>query len=289
MQFTANFTKVLCASLRIKQAMSMAYHPQMDGQMERLNQELKQYLRTFCNLCQTDWSALLATAEFSHNSRVHSTTEHSPFEALMGFNPRSLPSALPPTSVPSITERLVTLTQLRSDLITAQTIAHRQWKSTAAPLPYKLGDLVWLEGKHLKTSYPSYKLAPRRHGPFPITRCINDTTFGLSLPRSWKIHPVFHTSLLSAYHETNDHGPNFTQPPPDLIDGDEHFEVEAILDSRFYRCALQYLVHWKGYPSSDDQWLPAAELTSAPDLVSSFHTAHPTAASPFTIPALTRR
>src|SRR5712692_1835228 len=214
--------------------MSTAYHPQTDGQTECLNQELEQYLHAFCNLQQTDWSIFLATAEFSHNSHVHSTMEHSPFEALMGFNPRSLPSALPPTSVPSVTERLVTLTQLRSDLIATQAIAHRQWKTTAAPLPYKLGDLVWLEGKHLKTSYPSYKLALRRHGPFSITRCINDTTFGLSLPRSWKIHLVFHASLLSAYHETDDHGPNFTQPQPDLINGDEHFKVKAVLDSHFY-------------------------------------------------------
>src|SRR5713101_6655627 len=158
---------------------------------------------------------------------------------------------------------------------------------TTPPLPYKSSDLIWLKGKHLKMSYPSYKLAPHRHGPFPITRCVNDTTFSLSLPHSWKIHPVFHTSLLLAYHETDDHGLNFTRPPPDLIDGDEQFEVKAILDSCFYRHSLQYLVHWKGYPSSDDQWLPAVELLSAPDLVAAFHTSHPTTTSPFKIPALT--
>src|SRR5713101_1388953 len=118
-QFTANFTKALCASLGIQQVMSTAYHPQMDGQMECLNQELEQYLRAFCNLQQTDWSAFLATAEFSHNSRIHATMEHSPFEALMGFNPHPLPTALPPTSVPSVMARLTALTQLQSDLIAA--------------------------------------------------------------------------------------------------------------------------------------------------------------------------
>src|SRR5713101_7523620 len=116
-QFTANFTWALCASLGIQQAMSMAYHPQMDGQTKHLNQELKQYLCVFCNLCQTDWTAFLATVEFSHNSHIHSTMEHSPFEALMGCNPHSLPATLPPTSVPSVTEWLPALTQLQSDLI----------------------------------------------------------------------------------------------------------------------------------------------------------------------------
>jgi Chromo (CHRromatin Organisation MOdifier) domain len=71
---------------------------------------------------------------------------------------------------------------------------------------------------------------------------------------------VFHASLLSPYRETDAHSPNFPRPAPDLLDGDEHFKVESILDSHFYRRSLQYLVHWKGYPSSDDQWLPAPEL-----------------------------
>src|SRR5713101_7336623 len=146
--------------------------------------------------------------------------------------------------------------------------------------PYHVGDQVWLEGKNLRTSFPSYKLTPRRHGPFTITSIIQGTSCRLDLPPSWKIHPVFHASLLSPYRETSAHGPNFTRPPPELIDGDAHYEVEEILDSRFFRNRLQYLVKWVGYPDSENLWLAASELSSAPDLVSSFHLSHPTAASP---------
>ena len=68
---------------------------------------------------------------------------------------------------------------------------------------------------------------------------------------------MFHIDLLTPYHETDIHGANFTQPPPDLVDGEEEYEVEEILDSRKHGrgCKVQYLVKWKGYPSSDNQWV----------------------------------
>ena len=68
---------------------------------------------------------------------------------------------------------------------------------------------------------------------------------------------MFHVDLLTPYHETEVHGANFTQPPPDLIDGEEEYEVEEILDSRKHGRGrkVQYLVKWKGYPSSDNQWV----------------------------------
>ena len=68
---------------------------------------------------------------------------------------------------------------------------------------------------------------------------------------------MFHINLLTPYHETDIHGPNFAQPPPDFVDGEEEYEVEEILDSRKHGQGrkVQYLVKWKGYPSSDNQWV----------------------------------
>jgi hypothetical protein len=142
--------------------------------------------------------------------------------------------------------------------------------------PYKEGDLVWLEAKNLHTSHPTAKLAPRRYGPFPVTKVISHVVYQLAIPPTWKIHPVFHASLLLPYTETPEHGPNFTRPPPDLVDGLEEFEVEKILDSRRRRRQLQYLVKWKGYPDADNTWEPAIHL-HAPDVVQDFHAAHPSA------------
>src|SRR5712692_6570264 len=109
-QFTAHFTHALCCLLDINQNLSTAYHPQMDGQMEHLNQELEQFLKAFCNMRQSDWVPLLPFAEFTHNSHIHSTIECTPFEALMGFIPY-----------------LNFLSHLWADLLAAQKIASQNW------------------------------------------------------------------------------------------------------------------------------------------------------------------
>jgi hypothetical protein len=76
---------------------------------------------------------------------------------------------------------------------------------------------VWLEGKNLKTQYPTVKLAPKCFGPFKILERIRKISYKLELPPKWKIHNVFHGSLLTSYKETEEHGKNFSRPPPVII------------------------------------------------------------------------
>ena len=111
--------------------------------------------------------------------------------------------------------------------------AQKQWmQSKNPPKTYQDGDLVWLEGCNLHLDQPAVKLSPKHHGPFKVTRVLSPITYQLELPSQWKIHDVFHINLLTPYHETDIHGPNFTQPPPDLINGQEEYKVKEILDSR---------------------------------------------------------
>ena len=88
LQFIAQFTRELYCLLGIKLAATMAYHPQGDGQMERVNQELEQYLRLFVNETQDDWDKLLPLAEFQYNNHIHSTTQQTPFMLDSGRHPR---------------------------------------------------------------------------------------------------------------------------------------------------------------------------------------------------------
>jgi Chromo (CHRromatin Organisation MOdifier) domain len=113
------------------------------------------------------------------------------------------------------------------------------------------------------------KLAPRRYGPFHITAKISDVAYRLKIPEKWKIHNVFHASLLMPYQETEKHSPNFLEPPPDFIDGEEEWEVEEILGDRQYRHKRQYLVRWKGYAPAHDSWVDESEL-HAPDLIEAY-------------------
>ena len=97
-----------------------------------------------------------------------------------------------------------------------------------------------------------------------MAQVLSPVTYQLTLPEQWKIHPVFHVDLLTPYQETAFHGANYTRPPPDLVDNEEEYEIEQILDSRTRgrNRKVQYLVKWVGYPESDNQWLDADQLTA---------------------------
>jgi hypothetical protein len=137
--------------------------------------------------------------------------------------------------------------------------------------PYQEMDQVWLEATNLKTTHPTAKLAPKWYGPFMIKKKVSDVIFQLELPHQWKIHNVFHASLLTLYIKTELHGPNYPEPPPDIVEGDPEFEVEQIVNSRQVgkRKTLQYKICWKGYSPAHDSWEPATQV-HAPDLIKEF-------------------
>ena len=132
---------------------------------------------------------------------------------------------------------------------------------------------MWLDGCNIKTYHPTAKLAPKRHGPFPIKKALSTIDYQLTLPEQWKIHDVFHVDLLTPYRETEFHGPNYDRPPPDLVGEEEQYKVEQVLDEHNYRRwkKKQYLVKWKGYPNSDNQWLDAKDMENTQELIAEFH------------------
>ena len=194
----------------------------------------------------------------------------SPNEALLGYRPRLFPAQPIPTSNESAEKWVSTLHQKRAQATVA--INHVAKMSSTPKDVFKLNDQVWLELKHLALPHQSKKLAPKCVGPFCITKVISPVAFQLGLPSSWHIHDVFHASLLTPYHETTAYGPNFIRPPPDLIDGEEEYEVEAVLNHRMFgrRRQVQYLIKWKGYPHSDNTWEPLENI-HAEDLIKAYH------------------
>src|SRR6267142_3496264 len=141
---------------------------------------------------------------------------------------------------------------------------------------WTIGQRVWLDGKNLPLSYGTIKLAPRHYGPFTIDKVISPVAYHLELLVQWNIHPMFHASLLTPYIEMDSHGPNFSRPPPDLIKGENEYEVETIRKHRHFgkNKKLQYLLKWKGYPESDNTWEPVEQL-HAPQLLKEYHSRHP--------------
>ena len=114
------------------------------------------------------------------------------------------------------------------------------------------------------------KLAPRQEGPFEISHVISLLAYHLQLPLTWKIHDVFHASLLSAYQETAEHGPNYVNPPPEEIEGEEEYKVAEILSHRGSPGRRSYLVSWKGYSSTENTWEPERNLQHAQTILKEY-------------------
>ncbi len=149
--------------------------------------------------------------------------------------------------------------------------AQKSWVKHRDTPKYQEGDLVWLEGRHLRTNQPTAKLAPKWHSPFPIVQVMSPVNYRLKLPTQWSIHDMFHIDLLTPYRETNIHGSNYSRPPPDLINDEEEYEVEKILDVRRFGRGRkkQYLIKWKGYPDSDNEWVDHKDI-HAPEAIREF-------------------
>jgi hypothetical protein len=277
--FMSKFIQAACKVTGINHAPSTAYHPRTDGQSERSNQWLEMAIRFITNQKQRNWAPYLPIVQFAHNNWPLDTTRKSPFFLLMGFNPRA--DWVHATSpIPRVTLRLEQLKEARVQARDAMIKAQQSWVKHRDMPKYKEGDLVWLEGKNLRINQPTAKLAPRRHGPFKIIQVMSAVNYRLELPTQWSIHPVFHIDLLTPYKETTMHGPNFTWPAPELIDGEEEYSVEKILDSRHFgrRRCLQYLVKWEGYPDADNMWVDKDDVF-ADDKVWEFKISNPDAAT----------
>ena len=275
-RFASKFMKELCRVLGIEQNLSTVYHPRTDGQSERSNQWLEQYLRFWVNKRQDDWAQRLPVAKFVHNNWPNETTRESPFHILMGYHPRADWTDMK-SPIPQVMTRIEQYKEARDKAQELMRKAQVSWVKHHDTPRYQVGDQVWLEGRHLRTNQPTAKLAPRRHGPFPVVQVMSPVNYQLKLPPQWSIHDVFHTDLLTPYCKTLAHGANYQRPPPDLVDGVEEFEVEKILDLRRHGRGrkLQYLIKWKGYPDSDNQWVNWDDAKESLDAIRDFKRSNP--------------
>ena len=132
---------------------------------------------------------------------------------------------------------------------------------------------VWLDSQNLKTVYHK-KMRPKREGPFPITKVLGPVTYRLQLPATWRIHIVFHAALLRPYKENEVYGENYTEPPPELVEGEEVYEVETILSHRRRGREYQYFIKWQGCPISDVSWKPEQMFSDDGDILRQYKHRH---------------
>ena len=282
-KFTSSLWRDLNKALGIHQSLSTAYHPQTDGQTERINQIVETYLRLYINYDQDNWSKYLPLAEFSYNNATHSSTTMSPFFANKGYHPTL------EISLTGITQKAnaVEISEIKNLHLHAQqeiakaikTNEHYANQHRIEPPPYAIGDKAWLSTKNLKTTRPTKKFSERRLGPFTITQIISKLAVKLELPTYLNgIHPVFHVSLLEPFHPDDTPNRVHEPPPPVVVDNELEYEVSRIQDSRYRHGRLYYLVEWLGYENNDSErvtWEAAENVSGSPRHIKDYHNSHP--------------
>ena len=212
--------------LGVEPRLSTAYHLETDGQTERVNSILNQYLRVYCNFLQDNWVQLLPLAEFAYNNAVHSATMVSPFMANYGINPGTILSTSKSlTDIPNeLSDSMKRVDEfLRGNLEVAREAmkSHADKHRSESP-KYEVGDKVLLSLNNIKTRRPKTKWSDKQTGPFTIIKEAhkNSDLYVLDLPKSWNVFPIFHTSRLTPYRANQ--FANCVQEPlaPVVIDGD---------------------------------------------------------------------
>ena len=232
--FWTEFFQILGADLRL----SMAFHPQTDGQSEVTIRVLENFLWPYVELHPHTWSKRLSVAEFAANNAINVSIGYTPFYLNAGEDlalPRNL--LVPPGSTSNqvvqeaIGQMKEALDDVKLNLVKAQERMKTQVDKTRREEEWKVGDRVFLTTQHLQTFVVHMlpKLRRRWVGPFTITKVVSPVAFQLDLPPGWQIHPTFHTSNLKVYIRHPDFKWEVDPPPPVLVDGNLEYEVEAIL------------------------------------------------------------
>lgn len=276
--FRAHFWKSLWTLLGVTVKRSTAYHPESDGQTERVNQTLEQYLRNYVCGRQDNWAGLLPFAEFAYNNSEHAATRCSPFFAIYQTHPRADfldYSKARDCNVPGAVDKAKkfedVMNYIKENLARAKEDAKKYADRGRRDHTFKVGDLVLLSRRNLNSLEPSAKLGAKFSGPFKIIEAINPVAFKLALPQHFKVHPVFHVSLFKKF-EISEIPNRIQEPPPaEVIDEEEFWEVERIIKSRKKNGRIEYLVKWEGFGEEDCTWEPEESLTRSAHLLKQFH------------------
>ena len=275
--FTSKFWTTLMALLGTKRKLSTAFHPQTDGQTERVNQTMEAYLRCYVNYKQNNWVDLLPLAQYAYNSAESEGTGVTPFFANYGYTPTAYKAPLIDSAhaqgARMRVEELRTLHQeLATDIkfISQRSALYYNRKHSVGP-ELKEGDKVYLLRKNVRTKRPSDKLDHKKLGPFKIDKKVGTVNYRLQLPKTMEIHPIFHVSLLEP-------APPGAPPAPrtevQRLDPQREYDVETVLDCQYFKGKLKYLIKWKDYPHSENTWEPRRNL-SCPQRLAEFHRRNP--------------
>ena len=259
LQFAAGLTKELNKMLGIKTKLSMAYHPETDGQTERTNQELEQYLRMYVNHRQNNWAEWLVMAEFAFNNKVHTATKSLPFQVNYGREPRMgfdiRKKGKNEKAEEFAREMKERHEKAKAALVKLQEEMKRQAdRSRKETEEYIVGDKILISMKDFSMELmkrATKKLTEKFIGPYVVRKIVSENVVELELLALLRIYLVINVRRIVKYKEQVK-GQKKIQPPPVKVASEKEYEVEEILDRQERKGKMKYLVKWKGYTAEEN-------------------------------------
>jgi transposase InsO family protein len=284
-QFVSSFWDEFCRIIGVRIKLSTAYHKQTDGQTEIMNKYIDQRLRPFVNYYQDNWSDLLPLIDRAQVTLPHASIGMAPYRLKYGTDPRNswdweIPKAATPLEKLNREAARVVADRMKQawetakgNMEVAQDRMARNTNRHRRPIDWQVGDEVYLSTRNLKTYQPSRKLANQWEGPFKILEQVGHS-YRLELPPGSQIHDVFAPDVLRKDPKDPLPGQESAKPPPQIIQGQEEWEVDKILAVRLYRKTLKYQVRWLGH-DPDPTWYNASNLMGSPHKLRDFHQEYP--------------
>ena len=276
-QFIAGSWRELWRLTGTRLAYSTAYHPQTQGVVERMNSVVSQTVRCLLHDIGNpkDWEKTLPTVELVINSLPNQSTGFSPFYLNYGYEPVTPiqlikgDEEIKTESIGSFVSRVKSDWELaRQNLKKSVDLQAKYYNKKHKDIEFDAGELVLLSTRNLKMKGIPEKLKKRFVGPFKIEERIGQQAYKLSLPENWKIHPVFHISLLKRWNTASLQEDEEVPADDDLELEEPYYEIEKILRwrkvKRGRKILKEYLVLWKGYPIAEASWIQAEQF-SHPD------------------------
>ncbi len=223
-QFSSRFLGAFCKLVGATASLSSGFHPESNGQTERINQDLETTLRCMAANNPTSWATYIIWAEYAHTTLQFSATRLSPFECQFGYTPPLFPEEESQVDIPSA-RRFVqrchqTWRKVRRALFQTSERYQCQVNRRRRMAPdFRAGQRVCLATKNLPLRVESRKLSQKYFGPFRIARKVNPVSYRLFLHRSLRITPTFHVSLLKPVLSSPFAPPHRPPPPPRIIHG----------------------------------------------------------------------
>jgi len=282
-QFIFILWKSLCKRLDINLRLFTVYHSQIDDQSEQVNQNVERYLWFFCSYMQNDWAKLLLMIEFVDNNALFSVIFSISFFLNKDFHSRmsfefdvieyeSSHERLQTTKVENISENMnKTLKFVRESLVKTWEQMMKQVNKHRKEVDYKIESKMFLNGRNIVTARSFKKLDDKMLDSF-INLDLIDSLYKLKLSEFMHVHDVFHSDLLRSVVDDLLSDQKNELSDSIVINDEDEWKIDDILNSRRYRRWLQYRIKWNDY-DNDLNWYNADddEFMNAQKIVDDFH------------------